>query len=209
MRRSYLYVTFILAPMLLYGQRTVEDLLIETTGRDLGKLHRLMTGGSAWNYDRGPGLWKIPYLRNWDGTRAYIKKHGEYIREEDRTPVTFFRDLVDTVQYEGSEGERFYTFGWCSEREMAFCAAARLMGYKAIVVASGNHAYSVVETGDQLYIVDNTLNEFRPIRGESEMPTPSTRLEIWYNRKVKEQYLRLKSISVVDESWRRLTLVNP
>src|SRR5690606_34496124 len=190
-------------------QRTVEDLLIETTGRDLRKLHLLMTGGSAWNYDRGPGLWKIPYLRNWDGTRAYIKKHGEYIREEDRTPVTFFRDLVDTVQYEGSEGERFYTFGWCSEREMAFCAAARLMGYKAIVVASGNHAYSVVETGDQLYIVDNTLNHFYPSHEGTEMPTPASRLEIWYNQKVTDQYLRLKNILVRDVSWKRLTSVHP
>src|SRR5690606_2732979 len=109
------------------GQRTFEDLLLATTGGDLHVLHHLMTGDRPVNYEYGPGLWQIPYMWNWEGSRKSITKHGTPIREQDRTPLIFFKDLVDTVAFEGPVGQRFYTFGWCSEREMAFCAAAYLL----------------------------------------------------------------------------------
>ncbi len=70
-------------------------------------------------------------------------------------------------------------------------------------------ARSMVKIGDQFYMADNTFNSFYPLDEGTEVPTPISRLEIWYNQKVAEQYLRLKNISVGDASWRRLTSVNP
>ncbi len=39
----------------------------------------------------------------------------------------------------------FSSFGWCSEREMAFASLLSLMGYKSHVIAPGAHAWTEVE----------------------------------------------------------------
>ena len=51
--------------------------------------------------------------------------------DADRRPYLYLKDLVSKKnKYYHPECSGFYTFGWCSEREMAFNCLLAIMGYK-------------------------------------------------------------------------------
>tara|TARA_R110002020_G_scaffold137687_3_gene307096 strand:+ start:1834 stop:2580 length:747 start_codon:yes stop_codon:yes gene_type:complete len=109
-------------------------------------LHNAFTTTGAINGLRG-GLLEIPY---YDMSSRYKL---EDVIIEDRTPVIFLSDLVsDTSKYKD-----MYTFGWCSEREMAFMALIKSMGFDGRIVADNGHAWSEVNV--ELY-VNNQLNDY-------------------------------------------------
>tara|TARA_Y100000361_G_scaffold151952_1_gene170379 strand:- start:3965 stop:4726 length:762 start_codon:yes stop_codon:yes gene_type:complete len=126
-------------------------------------LHELFTTDSAMDCSSN-GILEIPYF--WDDTRQDIDGNGYNIQ---RTPDVFLGDLVSekpSYSYEGC-GD-FYTFGWCAEREMAFVALLRNMGYEADIIALNGHAWTQIYvsmyTNDYKDIftitVDNTFDQF-------------------------------------------------
>lgn len=152
----------------------------------LSILHMLFTAKTCQDGSRGEIL-NIPYYWHWidpnprheilftaDGRPltslkhpAGFEKYATYA-DIDRTPVVFLTDLLSPVpRYCTAEGDTFSTFGWCSEREMAFISLITLMGYKGRVIAPGNHSWSEVDVSMKLksggrknmvVTVDNTFD---------------------------------------------------
>lgn len=192
-----LAIVFCLISTVAIAQRTVADLLREVSGGDLRRLHQVLTTDWPENF-RG----EIPYVTNWDGVRKEIRKNGRPAIEQDRTPTIFYRDLVDTISYT-ARGEEFYTFGWCSEREMAFAAAAWLMGFEPVIIVQAGHAFTLVAIDGVLHKVDNTYDRFE-VYDYGYVPAPTTPLERWYNRKARAEAAELKNITVAPQSWSRI-----
>lgn len=192
---------FCLLSLTATAQRTVADLITEITRNDLQALHRMLTTDYPENYNAGASA--IPYITNWDRGRLELRKNGQPVKEEDRTPVIFYRDLVDTITYQAPNGKEFYTFGWCSEREMAFASAAWMMGYEPVIIVRGGHAFTLVTINGTLFKVDNTYDRFE-VWDYGYIPAPETKLELWYNRKAREQAAELKKIPVPEKSWNRI-----
>jgi hypothetical protein len=63
----------------------------------------------------------------------------------DRLPVLYLGDLVtDQPKYAHPVCGRFFTFGWCSEREISYTALMQLLGYEGKIVQSGIHTWSAI-----------------------------------------------------------------
>ncbi len=126
-------------------------------------VHELMTGSSATDCAVG-GILRIPYFWHWVNPNPRYSivrlpdsisladvdppaQAGQYksLADIDRTPVIYLSDLV-TVQpgYSHPGCGDFHTFGWCSEREMAFCTLMKTLGYRCKTTQSGIHTWSEV-----------------------------------------------------------------
>lgn len=152
-------------------------------------LHDLFTSQSATNCSKGKIL-NIPYFWHWvtpnprnsicfTNTKTLLKntnpppefRNYNSFAEIDRTPYLFLSDLVNPeLRYYTSSCDTFPTFGWCSEREMAFVALLKTMNYNGYVVVSGAHSWSEFIISLTLYngdtqnykiTVDNTFNTFK------------------------------------------------
>lgn len=180
-------------------------------------LHTLFTSKSAMNGSRGDVL-NIPYLWHWvtpnPRHQIYDSKSGKRLKEIrppkafgkyvsfadiDRTPHLFLSDMVTGHnQYCTQQGDSFATFGWCSEREMAFVCLMKLLGAQGKVIAKGNHSWSELVitlkgssgTNQQfIVIVDNTFDDVRWEKATaSRMATWKAytgrgKLSTWYNQK--------------------------
>lgn len=80
---------------------------------------------------------------------------------------------------------KFSSFGWCSEREMAFKAWLNLRGIKSTVCFKGVHVWNEITLKNlRGYVlkVDNTFNEFEllPDSMKTEIDTADKYLK-WYN----------------------------
>ena len=137
----------------------------------LGLLHRMLTSESATNCSKGGSL-EIPYYWHWGNdmprrpiiyTRtgkalstvappAGFQKYPSYA-DIDRTPDIFWKNLLaERPLFYTTECDSFYTFGWCSEREMAFLAILYSTGFCSEtgtgqsafgrVIQQGNHTWS-------------------------------------------------------------------
>lgn len=149
-------------------------------------LHDLFTSQTASNCSKGEIL-NIPYVWHWVNPNprhdiyfvetnqllCKIKAPQEFSRynsyaDIDRTPYLFLSDLVqERPKYYSASCDTFSTFGWCSEREMAYIALTKLLNYDGKVVAEGNHSWSefvipLMLTNRKLQnfkvTVDNTFN---------------------------------------------------
>lgn len=149
-------------------------------------LHELFTCGASTNGSRGDIL-NIPYF--WHHVvpnprhKIHFTKNHKLLKEVyppkefsscasyadiDRTPALFLCDLFEeNPKYFTPECDTFSTFGWCSEREMAFVCLLDLLHFKGKTVARGGHAWSEFivpfNTIDQKTIhlnikIDNTFN---------------------------------------------------
>lgn len=178
-------------------------------------LHKMLTVDGPSPYNKEGGILGIPYVANYGkvNTRTEITKGGipiatvEYppyksFADADRTPVLFYSDMVDTVPYNHPSCGDFYTFGWCSEREMAFASASYALGYKPRIVVQGNHTFTLVQVGRTIYQVDNTFGQFKI--WPNIMPSSTSRLETWYNNKARVQSQQLWNVPVTDASWQRI-----
>ena len=168
----------------------------------LATFHRLITATSAQTGNQNPH-WGIPYFWHYTNPNprnqivliengkplAEIKPPSRFERYKtyasiDRTPDIFWSDFVlnkPKYRYQGIPD--FYTFGWCSEREMAFKSILHLMGFNCQIVLAGNHVWSVVELekNSGLWVkVDNTFDVF--IKVTPPKPVNSG-LGEWYNKK--------------------------
>lgn len=182
-------------------------------------LHKLFTSRGAYNGARGEIL-NIPYFWHWvtPNPRHSIQslKHkaplntvkppkafGRYnsYADIDRTPGLFLQEwFSEDPLYYTPENDTFNTFGWCSEREMAFVCLLEIMGFKGKVVAKGNHSWTelFVEAVDSdgnskvlIATVDNTFDELRFEEKENlnvdvwYAKVGEHRLQKWYNQKAR------------------------
>jgi hypothetical protein len=125
-------------------------------------LHNFFTSTSAEDGSRGP-IVNIPYFWHWinPNPRHEIKelssgklltsikpepafKNYKSRADIDRVPSLFLTELFsENSLYTHPKSKEFSSFGWCSEREMAFSTLIKLYGFKTKVVANGNHSWSV------------------------------------------------------------------
>ncbi len=189
-------------------------------------LGKMFTADGAWDGSTG-GIFKIPYLWHWvnPNPRHEIKqissnkllknikpptRFAKYnsSADIDRTPSLYWHDFVtETPQYYQPSCDTFYTFGWCSEREMAFiCLLTHpAFNFEGKVKASGNHSWSELivsfQTKDKKSIwfevqVDNTFDQitWTPLKTVNKAiwltDVGNGKLPKWYNSKAhssKEQ----------------------
>lgn len=185
-------------------------------------LNLLFTSQTASSCSKGDIL-KIPYMWHWvsSNPRHEIKftengqdlvktkppkefsKYNSYA-DIDRTPFLYLSDLcLEKEKYYLSYCDTFSTFGWCSEREMAFIALSTLLDFNGKVVAEDNHSWSEVMvqmktisknkigTGLKNFVVkiDNTffsfdwaeISEQEQLNWKNKIGNSS--LSKWYNQK--------------------------
>lgn len=127
-------------------------------------IHRLLTSKTAANGSVGDII-SIPYYWHWVNpnprydiyqvdnnsrlitlpTLRMYPKYGSFA-DIDRTPYLFISDLFgDYPKYRSSLCDSFSTFGWCSEREMAFVTIMEMTGIRGKVIAEGNHSWSILK----------------------------------------------------------------
>lgn len=184
-------------------------------------LHDLFTSKTASDCSMGDIL-DIPYFWHWvtpnprhtiyfvetnqllSKTKAPLEfsKYNSYA-DIDRTPYLFLSDLFQEMpKYYSTSCDTFSTFGWCSEREMAFIALTKLLNFSSKVVAEGNHSWSelviplkLINGQLQNFIVkvDNTFNSVDLTQIEQinitewEKKYGSSDLANWYNQKAKSK----------------------
>ena len=148
--------------------------------------HDLLTGNGATNCIKG-GFLEIPYFWHWINPNprhkilmlpdsiplSSVNPPAEFARYKshadiDRVPSIFLADLVtDRPRYYHRDCGAFYTFGWCSEREMSFCFILSGNDYRCKIKQEGIHTWSEVlipfsnNNGEERMIVamvDNTFN---------------------------------------------------
>ena len=187
-------------------------------------LHDLFTSQSAQNCAIGQA-WNIPYYWHWIENnprhKIYLKESGKFLKDIkpnkefgnyhskadiDRTPFLFLSELFsEEPQYTSKDCGDFSTFGWCSEREMAYVSLLTLLGHQGKVAAQGGHSWTelIIDmkfsndmNGYFKVHVDNTFDKItwepisiKEIRAwETEMG--DTKTKKWYNKKAlskKEQ----------------------
>jgi hypothetical protein len=133
----------------------------------------------------------------------------EYTRIE-RKPYVFLKDMVAPGErFTHPDWGSFSSFGWCSEREMAFACLLSLMGYTAHVIAPGAHAWTEVEI--ELYTVqgeakavlvsiDNTFN-----RVTYSLDPPSDHNNIYNTRAMASaEIARVRALTVTPQARARI-----
>jgi len=195
------------------------------TLKKIASFHHLITASDAQTGNQNP-FWGIPYFWHYvkpnPRNEIILLKTGKKLSASkppkgferyqnyaaiDRTPDLFWSDFASEkpkFRYAGIPD--FYTFGWCSEREMAFKSILHLMGINCEIVLDGNHVWSVVELDKDsgLWIkVDNTFDEFKkcgpPLKAESDLGK-------WYNKKAIDPKILvlLKIIEIKNERKKAL-----
>lgn len=149
--------------------------------------HDLFTGHGASDCARG-GILQIPYFWHWiePNPRYEIMRlpdsillntvppppqfsRYETFADIDRVPSLFLSDLVKQQPgYTHPDCGDFFTFGWCSEREMALTSLLTTLGFSCKIRQAGIHVWTEVRSQfaatDSASIaiiarVDNTFDE--------------------------------------------------
>lgn len=203
--------------------------------------HDLFTCSSASNCSRG-GILQIPYFWHWvdpnprhsiillpDSTELVdVRPPAPYTRyrtfaDIDRVPALYFADLItETPKYSHLQCGSFFTFGWCSEREMSFIALMTSIGYRGKIQQQGIHMYSVLwcefdaRNGEKKVLAANVDNTFDSISWHAVSNNATldgwlrdigSGTEIgWYNRvaRSEEQREKLRAMPVSDATRQRI-----
>lgn len=203
--------------------------------------HDLLTCTNARDCTRG-GILEIPYFWHWidPNPRHSIlllpdslllsdlpppQPYEQYqtYADVDRVPALYLGDLVSsTPKYAHPACGSFFTFGWCSEREMSFVAMTSLLGHVGKIRQSGIHTYSELwcefesSTGNVLVLSARVDNTFDSVQWQSLLPGTSqdswlrdvgagTQIT-WYNRKARSQSQSdaLRTTKVTSEARERI-----
>jgi hypothetical protein len=203
-------------------------------------LHDLLTSESAIDCSKGSIL-DIPYMWHYQDPNlryeiyftetntllvdsappAEFKKYRSYA-DIDRTPYLYLSDLLqESPKYYSPSCDTFCTFGWCSEREMAFTALMRALEFNAKVMAPGIHSWTEMilpmrtTEGKTIYFkarVDNTYDSF-DFEGQVDAnfiaeweKDLGTGTPGWYNRQAfsKSEAARLKNYIVPEGASERV-----
>jgi hypothetical protein len=171
---------------------------IDSTSRDnrrtyleVSFFHDCFTCSGASNCARG-GFLGIPYFWHWvtanprhsiimlpdSALLRDVPPPEAYARYKsradiDRVPALYLGDLAsDAPKYTHPRCGDFYTFGWCSEREMSFLLLMRSFGYEGKIRQSGIHTLSVLwcpfarTDGSRIVLAAGVDNTFDVIRWE-------------------------------------------
>lgn len=165
-----------------------KDLTTSKTYIKLRILNDLLSSENASNYSTGKIL-KIPYMWHWVSPNP---RHSILLKENniplnsvkpslefekyksfadiDRTPFLYLSELFsETEKYTSTSCNSFATFGWCSEREMAFTCLLEAMQLTSKVHTEGNHCWTEViiemttTTNEKKFVlvkIDNTFHKF-------------------------------------------------
>jgi hypothetical protein len=201
--------------------------------------HLLFASSNAVNCAKG-GVLNIPYFWHWVSPNprheliylpssaplkevkapAGFEKYRSY-SDADRTPYLYLSNLVsDSPLFSHPQCGSFFTFGWCSEREMAFSNLLSQFGYKMKIRQEGIHVWSEAlvdveencRAGKLIIMVDNTFNIVR----FSMLAKPESiwRLDFghgtqvtWYNRKAlsSDEMQKVRSIRVSEKASARIS----
>lgn len=184
-------------------------------------LNDLLSSENASNYSTGKIL-KIPYMWHWINPNP---RHAIILKEKhvalntikpsiefknyksfadiDRTPFLYLSELfLETEKYTSASCKSFATFGWCSEREMAFNCLLDVMQFTSKVYTEGNHCWTEVllEMNTSANIkksfvvkIDNTFHQFQLKRIVSKdianwkTNVGNSGQAIWYNTTAHSQ----------------------
>ena len=222
--------------------RAVRELGLEDNNQNRKKYfqiifyHELFTGKYCIDFTYG-GVFKIPYVFHWTDPNprhdiislkhnkklSSVSPPPEFSRYKsfadiDRVPSLFIGDLFsEEPKYYHPDCGSFYTFGWCSEREMAFNALLTLLGYTCKIRQEGIHTWSEIwiahkksdgSSVNAVVIIDNSVDlvnwEKAPAGFTKERWLndcgEGTQIE-WYNKKArsKDELEKLKSMTIKGE----------
>lgn len=161
--------------------------------------HQLFTTNDTYNGATLTG--DIPYITHYSepNPRHDIMRDGQTINgipvgkrtlaDLDRTPNIFLRDFFSDSKYSHPVYGDFSTFGWCSEREMAYAVVMSSLGYRTFINAPGIHAWTNVRVifdgynGRTAFTagVDNTYNDVTWSSSWTTVVDYSSGLEKYYN----------------------------
>jgi hypothetical protein len=126
-------------------------------------MHDLFTGTACVDFVTG-GVLQLPYLWHWvepnpRHTITYLPKKRHLVKipppkefarykshaDIDRIPSLYLKDLFTgtPLYFHRSTGD-FYSFGWCSEREMAYAALMKALGYNCKIKQTGIHVQTEI-----------------------------------------------------------------
>ena len=194
--------------------------------------HKLFTSSNSEN-GNNIGIWQIPYFWHWinpnprcaiylmpDSTSLdKVKPPSAFSQYKsfayiDRSPYLYLYDLFcsDTEYYHTTCG-RFRTFGWCSEREMAFNAILNLSNVNCKIYVSANHSWSEIYYKNEddpilLIKIDNTYDRFRIRKAASDLTMQAWKKNIGngdftagYNKQTnnKTELKKLKDLEISEE----------
>ncbi len=183
-------------------------------------LHDLFSSSSAKNNSIGSIL-PIPYMWHWCNpnprhtiqfmeSNTYLvnqkpsQEFGNYktFADIDRTPYLYLSDLMsENIKYKNETHPEILTFGWCSEREMAFNSILKILGYQAKIFTKDNHCWTetlthFMDKNNQKVIlntqIDNTFHQFNikkiNLIQQKKWPTDFGNLSMgkWYNKKAND-----------------------
>lgn len=148
--------------------------------------HDLFTGSGCSDFEVG-GVLRLPYVWHWvEPNPRYrilrlpekrqlskIKPPETFARYKsyadiDRIPSIFLADLFsDSPRYSHGAIGTFYSFGWCSEREMSYASLMHAFGYACKIKQTGIHVQTEIHlrfTGKSdtaisvVFKVDNSMD---------------------------------------------------
>ncbi len=174
----------------------VGDTMLYQTYFEILVIHKIFTSTGAFNCARGEII-SAPYMWHWcdpnprhDIVQISSNKKlrdckppegfGKYASyaDIDRTPFIFLSEMLSLEPlYSHPDCGTFRTFGWCSEREMAFSCLMETLGYSSKVVVDGNHSWSEIKlksfdnkkNSPLIVRVDNTFDQLEWIQEKSEV----------------------------------------
>jgi hypothetical protein len=187
---------------------STEDTIIKQQFYTFEILHKLFTSKNASNGSRGEIL-NIPYFWHWINPNpryeitaintnqklntvkspTAFSKYKSYA-DIDRTPYLFLSELLsEKPLYTAPNCDKFSTFGWCSEREMAFVCLLKTLNVKGKVITDNNHSWSEFvipiaiknKTIDFKVTVDNTFDSV------SWLPISKKEIVTWEKQTYKGQ----------------------
>ena len=186
----------------------------------LAFMHMLLTSNYAWDNDDFGGF-KIPYFWNFTSSNPrdsiLMISKGRRLKylpppagapsrsmaTLERVPPIFWGDfLTDEPMYQWIDSSRFYTFGWCSEKEMAYKSWMALSGLSGTIAFRGNHVWMEVEVKGLpglFFYIDNTFNRFEiKLINEKTPIDPKDHYLTWYNQNGSDKAIlaKLKAMTV-------------
>jgi hypothetical protein len=196
------------------GVDSVDQLVLK-----LAYMHLLMTCYYSVDGDTSGGF-GIPYFWNYTNHNpreqiidikkgkplkqipAYPGSGGASMATLDRTPYIFWSDfMTDEPRYSYEHISSFYTFGWCSEREMAYKAWLTVTGVKSTIGIKADHVWTEIDLPGQpgyFLFVDNTFNRFEiwPVSKKPPLEIGNKYIN-WYNQQGADKTIAKKLSSLV------------
>lgn len=154
-----------------------------------------------WNYTNHNPRLNIINIKKGKTLAQLPSSAGGTMATLDRTPVIFWADfLSDEPQYSYEHISTFYTFGWCSEREMAFKAWLSAVAIKSTIGIKADHVWTEVELPGlpgNLFFIDNTFNRFEMLPLNKKPPLEvGNRYIGWYNQQGSDKAIIKKLTSL-------------